>query len=68
MTPEIQFLIVFLHSLRPVSISVDVGDTVIAAEFAYDEVEYETDYDPEGEPLEVDLAPSRVRAVGGSIG
>lgn len=68
MTPEIQDLIVFLHSLHPASISLDVGDTVITAEFVWDEVEYETDYDPEGEPLEADLTPPCIRAVGGSIG
>lgn len=68
MTPEIQTLITFLHALRPLSISVDVGDTVITAEFAWDGVEYETDYDPEGEPLVADLEPQRIRAVGGSVG
>ena len=65
MTPALKELLAFLHNLRPASISVDEGDTVVTAEFMWPDYELDTDTDPEGELAPTPVEIPQIRAVGG---
>lgn len=64
MDPALKAIIDYLHSLRPLSISISYGDVDITAEFVTDQGDDGVDFDPEGEPAPKPEVETDVECVG----